>query len=156
MMLLSMNQFSICIFVAETQLSPVPRVAPILRCIIYPLNDGKKTQFIALNMSLSKKVKNTMLIKAAASCSSSQWKPGIFTKFTWKRLRKNRGFHKITYNQRIWILGSYCNILKYTSEWECLNLKRCCHQLSFSDKRSFHIHQISPTHKRYMERRNVV
>lgn len=60
MKLFSTNQFKIHIFAAETQLSPVPRVAPVLWCIKYTLDDSKKTQFIALNMPLSKKVKNIM------------------------------------------------------------------------------------------------
>lgn len=136
-----MNQSISQVFVVDAKLFPVPRVAPILLHILwstkYSLDDCKNTPFIALNLSVFNNFKNIMSVTATTwVCSNSQWRTGIFAKFSWQV--EEKGFHRTPYDQKIQILTSYCSILKYLSEWECLHLKRWCH-LSLSDKRSFQI-----------------
>lgn len=90
-----MNQSISQVFVVEAKLFPVPRVAPILLCLLwstkYSLDDHKKTQFLALNVSLFKNFKNIITITAATwMCSNSQQRTGIFAKFTWHAEKKNK------------------------------------------------------------------
>lgn len=139
MRLSRMNQSISQVFVVEAKLFPGPRVAPVLLYILWSTKYSRWQQENPVHCSkcvcVSKNFKNIMSITTATwMCSNSQWRPGIFDKFTWKRLRKVKGFHKTPYNQKIWILVSYCSILKCMSEWECQNLKRCCCHLSLSDK----------------------